>query len=230
MVRKLRALDLFCGAGGAARGLIEAGFEVTGVDNVPQPRYPGEFWEMDFKNLFNEARVLNKTFDFVWSSPPCQAHTALKTAPNNKKHPNLIPATRKLLNKINLPWVIENVVGAPLNNPFVLCGSMFNLTVSRPSFGTFELRRHRIFQTSFDVSTPKCQHQHPVAGVYGGHVRIRAASVGGRGTTDLPGENRPKIAAELMGMKDEGLTMNELSQAIPPAYSKFIAEQWLATR
>lgn len=230
MAKKLRALDLFCGAGGAARGLIAAGFEVVGVDDADQPNYPGEFWQMDYRDLFNEARVLSKTFDFVWSSPPCQAHTALKHAHNAKKHQNLIPGTRRLLNKLCLPWVIENVPGAPLKNPFTLCGSMFGLTIASPSFGNFELRRHRIFETSFEVEPPRCQHYHPVVGVYGGHIRVRAASAGGRGTVDLPGEDRPALAARAMGMEGEGLTMNELSQAIPPAYSKFIAEQWLLSK
>lgn len=224
MSRKLRALDLFCGAGGAARGLIAAGFEVVGVDIEDQPNYPGEFIKGD---VFKLVGAVKGRINFVWASPPCQFATALKHAPNAKKHRNLIPKTRRLLQTLGLPYVIENVPGAPLKDPILLCGSMFELNAATKSGDVFELRRHRLFECSFKVDKVPCVHHHPVAGVYSGHVRVRAASAGGRGTVDLPGEDRPTLAARLMGMEGEGLTMNELSQAIPPAYSKFLAEQWL---
>lgn len=227
MSRKLRALDLFCGAGGAGRGLIQAGFDVVGVDIEPQPRYPGEFIQGD---VFKLVEAVKGRIDFVWASPPCQAHTVLKHAPGNKKHIDLIPATRRLLKRLDLPYVIENVPGAPLENPITLCGSMFGLHAMTRAYDMFELRRHRVFETSFKVEPPKCEHRYGVLGVYGGHVRVRAASKGGRGTVDLPGDDRPKLAAKLMDMEDAGLTMNELSQAIPPAYSKYLAEQWLKGR
>ena len=67
--RKLKALDLFCGGGGAALGMIQAGFEVTGIDIKPHPNYPGEFIQGD---VFEDAPDLTD-FDFVWASPPCQA-------------------------------------------------------------------------------------------------------------------------------------------------------------
>ena len=62
-----RLLDLFCGAGGAAMGYHRAGFDVVGVDNRPQPRYPFEFhlgdamtWPLD-------------GYDVIHASPPCWA-------------------------------------------------------------------------------------------------------------------------------------------------------------
>lgn len=39
---KPKALDLFCCAGGASRGLQLAGYHVTGVDIRHQPRYSGD--------------------------------------------------------------------------------------------------------------------------------------------------------------------------------------------
>jgi len=227
---KLRALDLFCGAGGATRGLQQAGFHVTGADLKASPRYIGDrFYQEDaLDNRFNL-----KLFDFIWASPPCQAHTAMKTMHNAKPHLDLIPATRAMLKASGVPYVIENVVGAPLENPVQLCGTMFGLGV-----GDAELRRHRRFETSFPVIAPKCNHGGgDVLGVYGGHVRNRKRTIGvyGEGCRDSRrkmDKGHPDFTIEdgRVAMGIDWMTTAELSQAIPPAYSKYLAEQWLATR
>ena len=213
---KLRALDLFCGAGGATRGLQRAGFHVTGVDLVASPRYCGDGFLK--RNALDLWPSFLSRFDFIWASPPCQAHTSLKAMHNAKAHADLIPATRALLKASGKPYVIENVEGAPLENAFTLCGTMFELGAAGA-----ELRRHRIFETSFPVSAPTCQHGGgPVIGIYGGHVRNRTRSRGDRGQRDFT----PAEGAAAMELR--GLTLAELSQAIPPAYSEFIARQWLS--
>jgi len=122
----LRALDLFCKAGGATKGLQRAGFHVTGVDIERQPRYCGD--------AFVQADALNPPFDlagfdFIWASPPCQAHSPLK-AVTKKEYPDLIPQTRALLQASGRPYTIENVVGARLRDPVRLCGGMFGLHLS----------------------------------------------------------------------------------------------------
>jgi DNA (cytosine-5)-methyltransferase 1 len=218
----VRALDLFCKAGGATRGLQRAGFHVTGVDIKPQSRYCGDrFIQMDVTTMPVVKLCL---FDFIWASPPCQAHTAMKSAHNAKPHVDLIPQTRSLLSASGVPYVIENVVGAPLVNPFTLCGSMFGLG----SQGC-RLERHRIFEASFPVDPPPCRHDpRPVIGVYGGHARIRAASAGGRGTKDVwEGGHR---SAASHALQIDWMTLDEMSEAIPPAYSEWIARQWLTQR
>src|ERR1700722_10533336 len=124
----MRALDLYCGAGGATRGLQLAGFRVTGVDNAPQPHYCGDaFIQADALTLTLE---LLRGFDLLWSSPPCQAHTVLRNVHNAHKHEDLIERTRELLIASGRPYVIENVVGAPLHNPITLCGTSFGLQTS----------------------------------------------------------------------------------------------------
>ncbi len=223
------ALDLFCKAGGASMGLHRAGFDVVGVDIEFQKRYPFQFVQADALRPPFDLRQ----FDFIWASPPCQAHTSMKTMHNAKEHPDLIPATRAMLRASGVPYAIENVVGAPLENYFQLCGTSFGLGVEDA-----DLQRHRWFETSWPIMfTPQCQHgaRHTL-GVYGGHIRNRKRRTIGvygegcrdsrrkmdRGVADFTVEQGKKA----MGI--DWMTIAELSQAIPPAYGEFIGKHALA--
>lgn len=164
---KPRALDLFCGAGGATRGLQMAGFDVTGIDMRPQPHYCGDrFIQGDA--LRPAVRLAD--FDFVWASPPCQAHTDLKSAWNAKQHADRIPETRLLLEQSGVLFVIENVVGSPVRSSIMLCGTQFGLMTDDA-----ELWRHRHFEANFAIPIRFCRHftRSRVIGVYGGHGRDR---------------------------------------------------------
>lgn len=220
---KLRLLDLYCNAGGGAKGYQRAGWYVVGVDIVPQPRYVGdEFMCADALSL--SAAWIAANFDGVHASPPCQFGTELRHAPNGKQHPNLIPATRKLLKATGLPYIIENVRGAKahLHNPIVLCGSMFGLGAA----GHY-LQRHRHFESNIAISAPgPCQHVGPCIGVYGAHVRCRSARHGGRRTRDFDNHDKPALAREAMGM--DWATFAEMSEAIPPAYTEHLGGQLLS--
>ena len=223
----MRALDYYCGAGGATRGLQQAGFHVTGVDLYPQPNYCGDaFVKADALEYLRAADF--DRFDFIWASPPCQRHTVLKTAPNAKgaAHRDWIPQTRALLKRAGKPYCIENVVGAPLINPVTLCGSMFNLQAPNGA----QLRRHRLFEASFPLAAPSpCRHgSDGTIGIYGAHVRDRRRSAG---THHRSGSNRPWAHAFIaFGVPTGSMTLAELSEAIPPAYSCFVARAWLAER
>ena len=159
----MKALDLFCKAGGASKGLADAGFDVTGVDIEPQKRYPYEFIQADVITLTLDFL---QSFDFIWASPPCQRYSTMtKRWGKQNDHPDLVEPTRRLLKESGVPFVIENVVGAPLIDPVTLCGSMFNL---QTKFGS-QLRRHRLFEASFSIKQLKCKHnKSSVIGVYGG--------------------------------------------------------------
>lgn len=212
MTRPL-ALDLFCKAGGASMGLFRAGFDVVGVDIEPQPRYPFTFVQADaLQPPFDLTR-----FDFIWASPPCQAHTTLKTMWNAKEHEDLIPPTREMLKAAGVRYVIENVPGSPLRNPIMLCGTMFGLkTVSGPIAA--ELRRHRLFETGpeyWSIPHPPCNHRLRTIGVYGG----------GHGVSlhrHAKGERCFKAAEQREAMGIDWQTVDELSNAIPPAYGEAI--------
>lgn len=227
----MKALDLFCGAGGVARGLQYAGFHVTGVDIEPQPRYAGD----RFVQADALASGLDLTaFDFIWASPPCQFATSLRTMHNAKKHENMIPTTRALLRASGVPYVIENVVGASvhLETPFMLCGSMFGLATSDGA----ELRRHRLFEASFPVLVPTCQHGSvDIVGIYGGHARNRRRTIGvyGEGCRDSRrkyDKGFPDFSIDdgRVAMGISWMTTGEISQAIPPAYAEFIARAFMS--
>jgi DNA (cytosine-5)-methyltransferase 1 len=225
-MNKPRLLDLFCGAGGAAMGYSRAGFEVVGVDLHPQKRYPFEFHQGDALEFLAEH---GGPFDAIHASPPCQAHSCLRHMPNTRKdHPHMIEPTRAALLAIARPYVIENVVGAPLIDPLLLCGTMFGLVM-----GDGELRRHRLFESSIPLCTPGCC-QHTASrtiGVYGnsGGRRRYTVVITGHSGEHSNRDWTPRVsvtqAREAMGI--DWMTFAELAQAIPPAYTEFIGRQLL---
>jgi DNA (cytosine-5)-methyltransferase 1 len=203
---KPHALDLFCGAGGATRGLQQAGYHVTGVDIRPQPRYCGD--------RFIQADALAfdwSDYDLIWASPPCQAYTALRAVHPEKQYPDLVAPVRERLIATGTPWVMENVPGAPLHYYVTLCGTMFGLRTYR----------HRRFETSIMLFQP----EHPPHLVRaGGHKaqRQRKAHYLAGGFVTITG-NVGSYCGDAMGI--DWMTGEELSQAIPPAYARFLAEQ-----
>ena len=212
-------LDLFCGAGGAAAGYYQAGFEILGVDVNPQPNYPFAFKQGD---ALEWGEVYAPLASVIHASPPCQAFSSMRNMPDARPHPRLIEPVREMLAASGKPYVIENVPGAPLDDPVLLCGSMFGLGADG-----FELRRHRLFETNWHLFLPgPCRHRNPVIGVYGGHVRCRSSKYWRASGADFPGRDKKHLAMTAMGV-EHPMTMNELSEAIPPAYTRFVGEQLL---
>jgi DNA (cytosine-5)-methyltransferase 1 len=204
---KPRLLDLFCGAGGAAKGYQLAGFYVVGVDVKPQPHYCGdEFVQADAMTFPLDG------FDAIHASPPCQAYVQSGMVARDGRHPKLVEPMRARLRASRTPYVIENVPGSPLRPTFVLCGSMFGLGV----------RRHRLFEISepvFDL-LPRCDHSKPVTGVYG-HPHGKGGAWRNGNKPMLPSDLetwRREMGIDWMGAK-------EIAQAIPPAYTRFIGER-----
>jgi DNA (cytosine-5)-methyltransferase 1 len=165
---KPRLLDLYCGAGGASMGYHLAGFDVEGVDIAKQPHYPFVFHQADAVTFLRENA---HRFDAFAASPPCQAHSVLRSLHKHKVYLDLIPETREALRATGKLYVIENVMGAPLRDAVMLCGTMFGL---RTSCGA-ELRRHRLFETNWFVGLmPRCQHYSGVISIHGDHPRDRS--------------------------------------------------------
>lgn len=208
-------LDLFCGAGGAAMGYHQAGFDVIGVDIEPQPRYPFRFVKGDALDVLAGWDLLRPRPTAVHASPPCQDYSAgtLPQRRAGKQYVDLLEVTRRALLRVSIPWVIENVPGAPMRADYRICGCMFDLP---------GLRRERWFETSwsaYDLRSP-CWH-------VGSAVTVSGHGATSRSRARIQGE-RQTIADWHRAMGIDWMTRDELSQAIPPAYTRFIGEQLLA--
>lgn len=216
----MKLLDLYCCAGGAAMGYHKAGFEIVGVDINPQRHYPFKFIQAD------ALSIDPSDFDAIHASPPCQVHSSIsKVNGRQEHHIDMIPQTREYLKNSGKPWVMENVPGAPLENPFRLCGTMFGLATSCGA----ELRRHRFFETNwFEGETPPCNHNAAVIGVYGGHAHDRRRTITVTGTVPQQNviRNRSRhvfsIEEARRAMGIDWMPMSKLSQAIPPPYTAWI--------
>lgn len=214
--RRPRLLDLFAGAGGAAYGYHLAGFDVVGVDLKPQPYYPFTFIQGDALEILDAWTWENElSFDAIHASPPCQAFTVYG---NNKAHvrddhPDLVEPTRVRLEKTGLPWVIENVPGAPLIDPIQLCGTSFGIPV----------RRHRLFESNVELTAPPCDHGRFTDRVYPGSSN----RPNGRTVANI-GEYRVPLEEQRRCMQIDWMPLAELSQAIPPVFTERIGKQLLA--
>jgi DNA (cytosine-5)-methyltransferase 1 len=207
-----RLLDLFCGAGGAAMGYHWAGFDVVGVDIVPQPHYPFEFHQDDAMTFPLGG------FDAIHASPPCQDHCSMAALAGRHDTGWMLGATIDRLRPLTVPWVVENVVGPTVTMDgwwFVLCGSSFGLDV----------RRHRRFGSNLLMLAPGCRHDSQTPRFrsldYHQTRRQRLASVVTvHGHLNYAGE--AEIRNKAMGI--DWMTVPELSQAIPPAYTEWIGQ------
>ncbi len=208
-----RLLDLFCCAGGAAVGYNEAGFEIVGVDIDPQLRYPFEFIQADALQL--EPDFLS-SFDAIHASPPCQSYSDLaKRNRNGHKWPRLVEPVRQMLIASGCPYVIENVDGAPLLNPVVLCGTMF------PGL---RVLRHRLFETNFPLKAPP-HGKHPKVHTFDKRKSHYGKTNEWTDFVQVTGGGNCTIAAAREAMGIQWMSKLEINEAIPPAYTRFIGEQ-----
>jgi DNA (cytosine-5)-methyltransferase 1 len=217
----MKLLDLFCGAGGCSVGYHRAGFDVVGIDIKPQPNYPFEFIQSDVFSLeFNDYKFL-RSFDFIHASPPCQAYVRAGGVQRQGKHPRYIEPTRAVLIEIGRPYILENVVGAPLIDPLLLCGTMFGLAVIR----------HRLFEINASewVYPPMpCNHKGTAySGAYcsvysGGHRPGMWGNDAARKGVKIKPQETVEQWQNAMGI--DWMDKAELIEAIPPAYTEWIGK------
>ena len=217
-------LDLGCGAGGATRGYQRAGFYVVGVDINAQPNYCGDgFVQADALEVM-EVLTQEGPFmveggvridpDVIHASMPCQRWAAI-TVRGRENHPDFITPLRPLLEATGLPWVMENVPASPLCDPVMVCGGALGCVS-----GDLQLHRHRMFESNVPLEGTGCVTVRPQTVSIVGH----GSPTGNRGTL---GRN-PTIAEKRKAMGMDWSNRDELSEAIPPAYTEFVGAQLLA--
>lgn len=201
-------LDTYCKAGGASMGYHRAGFEVVGVDIEPQKRYPFEFHQSDAIEFILKY---GQDFDMIVGSPPCQAYSVTSVL-SSRLHPMLILATRQAMQKVNKPYIIENVKGArfELDNPIMLCGTMFDLKVIR----------HRYFECDPPLWFPPGQCVCSMLYTHSGHGQTSSFDNGATAICVVGNDFKVKDAK--IAMDINWMTGKELAQAIPPAYTEWL--------
>lgn len=205
--------DLFCGGGGAARGLNDAGFEVIGFDIVERPNYPYSFVQQDAFTVKLDG------FDAIWASPMCQrfCNLNLGTNKNAAQKVNQLEGIRGILEESGKPYIIENGPNAPLFNPLLLCGTMFDPPM--------DIRRHRIFESNAALEPPTwaCRHKlHGPRYPYKHHGEMhKSRVVWVFGNNHSPNEGELRQAA----MEIDWMSPKELTQAVPPRYAEFLGRQ-----
>jgi DNA (cytosine-5)-methyltransferase 1 len=221
-VSKPVLLDLFCGAGGAAAGYARAGFDVIGLDINPQPHYPFRFWQGDSLQTLRTLLVDGSPFDAIHASPPCQAYTRKNANWGRKRthwieHPDLLAPVRELLKGIGAPYVIENVVGAPIDAQLMLCGSMFDA----PGDLGLRLTKHRLFEANWPLplAPASCAHDDSIYNPWAGKGRSAEKLRDAQGTPWVPMSGGASRKAGVTG---------DLFNAIPPAYTEYIGKALLA--
>ena len=193
-------------------GYYRAGFDVVGVDIEPQPRYPFEFQQAD---ALEYGLKHGHEFDFIHASPPCQGYSCCAALPQcQKDYPMLVEPVRDLLVATGKPFVIENVVGAPLFKSVQLCGLMFGLKVFR----------HRIFESNVLLLAP----DHPSHGIrrigQDGYCCVSGDGDAGRERIDA---YHRRLSTWETAMGIDWMLKREITQAIPPAYTEFIGRQMI---
>lgn len=225
-----RLLNLCCCAGVSCHGYELAGFEVWGVDIEPQPHYvnPARFVQADALDVLADAAFMAR-FAAVHASPPCQAHSPLNAYNQKRHYPQLIGPVRDLLARYEMPYVIENVPGAPLRDSVTLCGYMFPGLL---------VERHRLFEAGRFALSPPPHPPHTLRCTRNGYLPTPDAPLmsihGGKHSRAWQ-----RKACEIMGApwlavpSDAGVArirqgIREVCEAIPPAYARYVGLAMMA--
>ena len=209
----MKLLDLYCGEGGAAVGYFRVGFtDITGVDICPMPHYPFKFIQTNALEYLAEH---GREYDVIHASPPCQGYSITQFMPGRSpdKYKKQVGELRDLLIMTGKPYVIENVAGAPLINPLMLCGTMFGLRVFR----------HRYFECNPPIYFAPATCNHWGRAKTG---KLASWNYGQNPFVTVAGHMFKKdVGAKAMGI--DWMTKKGLAEAVPPDYTEYIGRIFL---
>ena len=223
-------LDFFCCEGGAARGYHDAGFDVIGFDLEPQPRYPFEFRRGDAIETLWEIAASGARWDgyrvsAVHASPPCQAHSDLQKQ-SKIEYSDLIVPTRRALEVLStlygIPYVIENVEGAPLRDPVKICGA---------GIPGLRVIRHRLFESNVELEGVDCPRDadgnidHPLVFTHDKRKAHYGRLDQNTSYVQVTGGGNCTVANKRAAMGTPWMSGHGCNEAIPPAYTEFIGRQ-----
>lgn len=211
-------LDLFCGQGGASFGYWRVGFDVVGVDNDARAlrRYPFPSMRLDALDALDALLAFGVgNIVAIHASPPCQAHSDLQKQ-SKREYRDYIGPVRERLQRLGLPYVIENVEGAPLQNPVMICGA---------SIPGLRVIRHRLFESNVSLVGIPCPDRHPLVFTHdrrkGHHGRLDQD----RAFVQVTGGGNARVANKRAAMGLPWMTGHGCNEAIPPAYAEHVGRQ-----
>lgn len=224
-------LDLFGCEGGAAEGYDRAGFEVWSVDlDRVRASHNRHTWHVgDWLEGLGRALDTGRVAA-VHASPPCQAYSITRHT-HSVPYPDLLAPVRAALAATGLPYIVENVPGAPMLCPLTLCGTEFGLTTTDHDGSTLYLRRHRLFESNLPLMGNggcRCKEFRRAGwkcgGVYGGGSSDRNHAEQVRRGGYTPGKT---IRSALLGGVD-WMTLRGQAESLPPVYTEHLGSQVLA--
>lgn len=234
-IEEIRVLDACCRKGGSSYGYKLAGFHVVGVDELDcADGYAGDEFVQGDAIEFIKAH--GHEFHLLHGGPPCQGQIQITKGNRQREgwvdnHVNLIPDMRSVMESTGRPYVIENGPSEHIRPDLTLCGLMFGLPTMRhrsmelggwsvpqpelPSHrGHLTLGwRHGCLRTAEPSVCPKHDRwcKGTVYGVYG------------------KGGGKPSVAEAQRALGIDWMSrIEDLNEAVPPAYTAFLGREFAA--
>lgn len=196
--------------------------EITGIDIEEQPNYPFNFIRA---NAIDYMALHGDIYTHIHASPPCQKYSqsTAQFRKEGKVYTDILTDITELIIKSGKPGVIENVTNSPVRPDIVLRGDMFGLRVLR--------KRHFQLENWFMM----CPMLPKKIGTVSDKDYITVIGKGSWSNSKKDRRHKPAWAKDMTIKQARGYAMGidwmkddyEFSEAIPPAYTRYIGYYFL---